>query len=136
YPPLSLVPFLLASYMSWSYATSFTILMGLCGAGCIVLIAKALKRAGASTERMWMALLLFAVSPLVLGGLFGTRYDLWPTLLAVGGLVALVHERPLLAGALLGLGLAAKLWPGVLLPLAIVHLWRRRGASSAVAACI
>ena len=132
YPPLSLVPFLLASYMSWSYATSFTILMGVCGAGCIALIAMTLRRVGASSQRTWAALFLFAVSPLVLGSVFGTRYDLWPTLLALGGLVALVYDRPILSGALLGLGFAAKLWPAVLLPLAVVHLWRRRGGSFAV----
>lgn len=136
YPPAALVPWLVASYMSWSYATSFAILMGLCGAGCIVLIARTLRRVGASNGRIWAAVLLFAVSPLVLGSLFGTRYDLWPTLLALGGLAALVDERPILTGALLGLGFAAKLWPGVLLPLAIVHLWRRRGGGSAAAAGI
>jgi hypothetical protein len=136
YPPLALVPWLLASYMRWSYATSFAILMGICGAGCIALIATALRKVEAGAARTWAALLLFAVSPVVLGSLFGTRYDLWPTMLALAGLVALVHERPLLAGALLGLGFAAKLWPGVLLALAVVHLWRRRGRSSAVAAVL
>jgi hypothetical protein len=136
YPPVALVPWLVASYMSWSYATSFTILMGLCGAGCIALIATTLRKAGASTGRIWAAVLLFAVSPLVLGSLFGTRYDLWPTLLALGGLAAVVQERPILSGALLGLGFAAKLWPGILLPLAIVYLWRRRGGSSAAVAGI
>jgi uncharacterized membrane protein len=136
YPPAALVPWLIASYMRWSYATSFTILMGLCGAGCIVLIATTLRTVGADRGRIWAALVIFAVSPLVLGSLFGTRYDLWPTLLALGGLAALVQERPILSGALLGLGFAAKLWPGVLLPLAIVHLWRRRGGGSAAAAGI
>ena len=136
YPPAALVPWLLASYMRWSYATSFTILMGVCGGGCIALIATALWKVGASGWRTWAALLLFAVSPLELGSLFGTRYDLWPTLLACAGLVALLYERPLLAGSLLGLGFAAKLWPGVLLPLALIHLWRRRGATSATAAGI
>ncbi|MDX6480657.1 MAG: hypothetical protein QOG85_1167, partial [Gaiellaceae bacterium] len=82
YPPASLVPWLLASYMSWSYATSFTILMGLCGLGCIVLIAATLRKVGAGPGRTWAALLLFAVSPVVLGSVFGTRFDLWPTLLA------------------------------------------------------
>ena len=134
YPPLALVPWLVASYMRWSYPTSFTILMGLCGLGCLVLIATALRRIEASAERTWAALLLFGVSPLVLGALFGTRYDLWPTLLALGGLVALVYDRPVLSGALLGLGFAAKLWPGVLLPLALVHLWRRRGGGAAAEA--
>ena len=59
---------------------------------------------------------LIGVSPLVLGSLFDTRFDLWPTLLAVGALAALVYERPVLRGGLLGLGFAAKLWPAVLAP--------------------
>jgi hypothetical protein len=134
YPPAALIPWLLASYMSWSYATNFTILMGLCGAGCIWLIATTLRGVGASRGRVWAALLLFAVSPLVLGSVFGTRYDLWPTLLALGGLCAVAQERPILGGVLLGLGFAAKLWPGVLLPLAIVHLWRHRGRGAAIEA--
>jgi hypothetical protein len=73
------------------------------------------------------------VAPLVLGSLFGTRFDLWPTLLAVGALAALVWERPVLSGGLLGLGFAAKLWPAVLLPIALVYLWRRRGGGTALA---
>jgi Glycosyltransferase family 87 len=130
YPPASLPPFLLPSYMSWSYATSFAVLMGVCGAGCIVLIAATLRAVNASSERTWAALLLFAVSPFVLGSLFDTRFDLWPALLALAGIAALVRDRPVLSGVFLGLGFAAKLWPGVLLPIAAIHLWRRRGSGS------
>jgi hypothetical protein len=74
------------------------------------------------------------VSPLLLGSLFDTRFDLWPTLLAAGALAAIVRERPVGSGVLLGLGFAAKLWPAVLLPIALVHLWRRRGRASALIA--
>ena len=81
-------------------------------------------------------MLAIGVSPLVLGSLFDTRFDLWPTLLAVGALAALVRERPLVSGALLGLGFAAKLWPAVLLPIAVAYLWRRRGSDSALAALV
>ena len=136
YPPAALVVYLIPSYMSWSYPTSFAIVMGLCGAGCIALLATTLRNVGASRARVWAALLLFAVSPLALGSLFDTRFDLWPALLALAGLAALVRERPFLAGGLLGLGFAAKLWPGVLLPLAIIHLWRRRGGGAAGAAVV
>lgn len=136
YPPAALIPWLIASYMRWSYTTSFAIVMAVCGGGCIALIGTALRKVGAGAARTWGALLLFAVSPVVLGSLFGTRYDLWPTMLALAGLVALLDDRPLLSGALLGLGFAAKLWPGVLLALAVVHLWRRRGRSSAAAAVL
>jgi hypothetical protein len=91
-----------------------------------------LRTIGASAERTWVALLAIGVSPLVLGSLFDTRFDLWPTLLAVGALAALLEERPVVCGALLGLGFAAKLWPAVLLPIAVLHLWRRRGRASAL----
>jgi hypothetical protein len=136
YPPAALPVFLLPAYMHWSYATSFAILMGVCGAGCLALLATTLRTVQASGARIWASLLLFSVSPLVLGSLFDTRFDLWPTLLALGGIAALVKERPVLSGALLGLGFAAKLWPAALVPLAAVYLWRRRDRGAASAAVL
>jgi Glycosyltransferase family 87 len=132
YPPAALPVLILPAYMTWSYATSFAVLMGVCGGGCIAAAASALRSVGASAERTWVGLLAIGVSPLVLGSLFDTRFDLWPTLLAIAGLAAVVRERPVVGGLLLGLGFAAKLWPGVLLPIAAAHLWRRRGQRAAV----
>jgi hypothetical protein len=132
YPPAALAPMLLASYLGWSYATSFAVLMGLCGAGCIAAAAWALQTVEAGAKRTWAALLAIGVAPLVLGSLFDTRFDLWPTLLAIAAIAAAARERPVLSGALLGLGFAAKLWPVVLLPIVAVHLWRRRGQDAAV----
>jgi hypothetical protein len=132
YPPAALAPMLLPAYMSWSYATSFAVLMGVCGAACIAVSASALRAVSADVDRTWAALLAIGIAPLVLGSLFDTRFDLWPTLLAVGALAALVRERPVLSGALLGLGFAAKLWPAVLLPIGLAYLWRRRGRASAL----
>src|SRR5205814_292087 len=83
--------------------TSFAVLMGVCGAACIAAAASALRAVGAGVDRTWLALLAIGVAPLVLGSLFDTRFDLWPTLLAVGALAALVRERAVLSGALLGL---------------------------------
>jgi len=134
YPPAALPAMLVPSYLTWSYATSFAVLMGVCGAGCIAAASSALRGVGATSTRMWAALLAIGVSPLVLGSLFDTRFDLWPTLLAVGGVAAVVRERPLLSGGLLGLGFAVKLWPGVLLPIAVAYLWRRRGRTSGLLA--
>jgi hypothetical protein len=133
YPPAALLPMLLPAYMSWSYATSFAVLMGVCGAACIVAAALALRGVDAGPERIWAVLLAIGVSPVVLGSLFDTRFDLWPTLLALGALAAIVRERPVLSGLLLGVGFAAKLWPAVLLPIAVVHLLRRRGQPGALA---
>jgi uncharacterized membrane protein len=133
YPPAALPVMLLPAYFPWSYATSFAVVMGACGAGCVAAAASALRAVGATVERTWVALLAIGISPLLLGSLFDTRFDLWPTLLAVAALAALVREQSLAGGVLLGLGFAAKLWPGVLLPIAAVHLWRRRGPAGCVA---
>jgi glycosyl transferase family 87 len=133
YPPAALPALLLPAYMTWSYATSFAVLMGACGGACIAAAALALRAVDASMERTWVVLLAIGVSPLVLGSLIVTHFDLWPTLLAVGALAATVRERPIASGLLLGLGFAAKLWPAVLLPIAVVHLWRRRGRSAGLA---
>ena len=133
YPPAALPALLLPTYMTWSYATSFAVLMGACGAGCIAAAGSALQAVGAGAVRTWAALLAIGVSPLLLGSLFDTRYDLWPTLLAFGALAAIVRQRSVVSGILLGLGFAAKLWPAVLLPIAIAHLWRQRGRRDALA---
>lgn len=127
YPPAALPALVLPAYMSWSFATSFAVLMGVCGGACIALAASALRAVGAGVVRTWVVLLAIGVAPLVLGSLYVTHFDLWPTLLAVGALVAIIRERPVVSGVLLGLGLAAKLWPAVLLPIGVVYLWRRRG---------
>jgi glycosyl transferase family 87 len=132
YPPAALPVMLLPAYLPWSYATSFAVLMWLCGLGCIAAAAWALRNAGAGAARTWAALLAIGVAPLVLGSLFDTRFDLWPTLLAIGAVAAAARDRPVVSGGLLGLGFAAKLWPAVLLPLVAVHLWRRRGRDAAV----
>ena len=133
YPPAALAVMLLPAYLPWSYTTSFAVLMWLCGVGCIAAAAWALRSADAAATRTWAALLAIGVAPLVLGSLFDTRYDLWPTLLAIGAVAAAARERSILSGALLGLGFAAKLWPVVLLPIVAVHLWRRRGRDAALA---
>src|SRR5262249_49326477 len=103
-------------------------------AACIALVASALREVEAGPVRTWAALLLIGASPLILGSLFDSRYDLWPTLLAVGALGALIRERPFVTGALLALRFAAKLWPAAFLPIAVASLWRRRGNDSALAA--
>lgn len=133
YPPGALPALLVPAYTGFGYAHAFAGLMWICGAGCLAAVAAALRAVEAGAARTVTALLLVAVSPLALGSLFDTRFDLWPTLLAAAAVATLLRERPLATGALLGLGFAAKLWPGVLLPLALVHLWRRRGPAAAVA---
>jgi len=69
--------------------------------------------AGLAGRRVWDAALVGA-SPLVIFQIF-TNFDALATALALGGLLAWARRRPALAGVLLGLGGAAKLYPLLLL---------------------
>ena len=72
-------------------------------------------------RRIWDAALV-AGSPIVIFQIF-TNFDALATAFAVGAILAWSRRRPVLAGALIGLGVAAKLYPILLLiPLAILGL--------------
>ena len=72
-------------------------------------------------RRIWDAALV-AGSPIVIFQIF-TNFDALATAFAVGAILAWARRKPVLAGALIGLGVAAKLYPILLLiPLAILGL--------------
>jgi uncharacterized membrane protein len=91
-------------------------------------------RLRASAVRLWAALLLLALSPVALGPISLNTYDAWPALLTVAALAALLSGSALLAFALLGLAFAAKVYPLVLVPPALVFVWRTAGRDAAVRA--
>ena len=65
--------------------------------------------AGLAGRRVWDAALV-AASPLVIFQIF-TNFDALATAFAVAGLLAWARRKPVLAGVLIGLGAAAKLYP-------------------------
>jgi uncharacterized membrane protein len=74
------------------------------------------------TRRRRTMVALLTVSPLVVVHVF-TNFDALAVALAAGGLLAWTRRRPTLAGVLLGLGAAAKLYPLFLLgPLLLLGL--------------
>ncbi len=75
-------------------------------------------------RRIWDAALV-AASPILIFQIF-TNFDALATALATGGLLAWARRRPGLAGILIGLGVAAKLYP-VLLLLPLLVLGVRTG---------
>ena len=131
YPPAALPAFVLPTFMPWSYATSFAVLMFVCGIGCLIAAAVILDSVDADVAHGVLALGLVAVAPLVLGTLFDTRFDLWPVMLTLAALAALLRGRAGLGGLLLGLAVAAKLWPLVLAPIGLAFVWRRLGGRAA-----
>jgi hypothetical protein len=74
-----------------------------------------------------VALSVVALLPLLLGGVILTRFDLVPAAIVAGAMLLLVSGR-LRAGALvIGIGIAVKLYPAVLVPLVGIVAWRRCG---------
>jgi hypothetical protein len=94
---------------------------------------------GLSGRRPWDAAMV-GLSPLLLVHAF-TNWDLFAVALTTLGMWAWARSRPVLAGVLLGLGIAAKLYPvlllGVLFLLCLragrLRAWLRRGGRGAVA---
>jgi uncharacterized membrane protein len=80
-----------------------------------------------SARRLWTGLGLFALSPIALGPISLNTYDAWPAFLTVAALALLLAALPIAALAVLGLAFAAKVYPVVLLPPALVFVWRTAG---------
>ncbi|UXA18129.1 glycosyltransferase family 87 protein [Mycobacterium sp. SMC-4] len=75
----------------------------------------------AGPRRIWDAALV-AASPIVIFQIF-TNFDALATAFAAAALLAWARRRPVLAGVLIGLGVAAKLYPLLLLvPLALLAI--------------
>lgn len=117
YPPGALPVVLVPVYFD-GYVHAFALLMAVLGAGLVVTLSFV-----APVRRV----VFVAVSPLLAGGLVFNRFDLWPVLLATIGMLLLVRDRHRLGWAILGAGVAVKLWPLVLLPLAAAWTLKRRG---------
>jgi uncharacterized membrane protein len=135
YPPGALPAFILPSLAPEEhYRSAFEALMVILGLAMVGLVALTLTRLGASRGRVVLGSALTGIAPLVLGSVILTRYDLWPALLTVGALAALVSGRERLGLGILGLAVAAKLWPAAIFPLALVYVSRRGGGRAALGA--
>ena len=128
YPPGAFAVFIPPTVFGAShYNAAFKTLMAVCGAATIVLVTLVLAELGASQRRIWVAVGLFALSPVALGPISLNTYDAWPALLTVLALWLLLRGWELPAFAVLGLAAATKVYPLVLVPLAGWFVWRRAG---------
>jgi hypothetical protein len=125
YPPGGFLVFTPPALLpdSW-YLHAFRTLMAVVGLATLVVVGLILARLGASTPRLYAAVLAVAAAPLVVGPVSLNTYDAFPALLVVGSLAALLWRRDSVAFALLGVGFAAKLYAAALVPLFAVWLWR------------
>ena len=137
YPPGALPAFVLPSLGADTrsiadYRERFELLMFGCGCLMLACMAVALVGLGAGTVRLAAALGFAALLPILLGPLIQTRFDLLPAALVAGAIAALVWNRPRLGLVLLTLGATVKVYPALLLPLALAYVWRRRGRREAL----
>jgi len=121
YPPGALPVFIVPAYFG-DYASAFEWLIAVCGVVLVGVLAFVRREAA----------LYAALAPLLVGSLILSRYDLWPALLVVAALAALLAGRDGLGWALLGAAVAAKLWPLVIVPPALLWSARRGRARSAL----
>jgi 8-oxo-dGTP pyrophosphatase MutT (NUDIX family) len=140
YPPGALPAFALPSLAAGSgasfdeYRRWFEAFMVACGALVLLFTALTLRSLGRDPPAASATLLFVALAPLALGSVVLSRFDLWPAAIVAGALAALCAGRDRLAFGALGLGIAVKVYPVVLLPLFAARVWRRHGRRHALVA--
>ncbi len=116
YPPLAALPLWLANVPGGGedgYAWAFGALMLACA---LALQRFTAELAGPAAG--WALVLL----PVAIGASLRTHYDLLPAAILAAALLLLARERPVWAFAVLGLGTVTKLYPALLVPIALVWL--------------
>ncbi len=131
YPPLAALPLWLANVPGGGesgYEWTFGALMLLCA-----LALQAFTGALAGRRAAWLLVLL----PVAIGASLRTHYDLLPAAILAAALALFARERHTAAFAVLGLGTVTKLYPALVVPIAVVWLLGRgepRAAKRGVAA--
>jgi hypothetical protein len=127
YPPAALPVFVLPALGQGNfddYERRFEGVMAALGIACVLLVA--------FVASSWWAPLLVGAAPLALGSVILSRFDLWPAALTVAALALLVAGRFRFGLGVLGVATAAKLYPALLVPIALAHVWRLRGRREAL----
>jgi hypothetical protein len=135
YPPGALGIFLLptlAGHSAGTYGITFRVGIAVVTLVGIAGVAATLVRLGADRVRPLAAAAFLGVSPALLGSVFFDRYDVWAAVLTSLALYALFVDRPQTSAALLGVGAATKVYPGLLLPLVLIRVLGRSGVHAAV----
>jgi hypothetical protein len=140
YPPGALPVFIIPGFakagqdqnVTPTFRRIFETLMWVCGAAALLAMAVILRLLRRSSLNVWAALCFAALAPLLLGSVIISRFDLWPTAISIGAIAALVAQRLRWGHALLGLGIAAKLYPAIFLPLGLLFAWKRGGRREAL----
>jgi uncharacterized membrane protein len=133
YPPGALPAFVVPTIGDGSegYRHVFEALMWLCAAAALLWMLVVLRALGRRGPPVAAALAFTALAPLLLGSVVRARFDYLPAAIVVAALAALLTRRERLGCAALGLGAAVKVYPVVLIPLAVAYVWQRLGRREA-----
>lgn len=132
YPPLAGALFWLAGALPGPYGVTFSILMMLCLCATVVGVIALARELGMDGRRQTVAAVLVAVSPLMIGNLVETRFDLALAALITWTLWAAAAERWRLAWGLLAAATLLKLVPLALIPVMVIWQRHRAGTRSAL----
>ncbi len=135
YPPGALAVFAVPSLVTsgrLSYARVFALEMVLLGLVAIGACFAAMRVLDVKRLRLVAALSPLTAAPILLGPLFLTRFDLYPTAVTAVAVALLLAGRDRLAAGALGVAIAVKLYPVVLVPVALAWTWRRKGRREAL----
>jgi hypothetical protein len=134
YPPAALPVFAVPTLASQDdYRGLFDIFMWICAVATVAFVALTLVALEAGPGRTIAAVAFVGLAPLALGSVVLTRYDFWPAALTAAAVAAFVAGRRHVAFGALGVAVAAKIYPVVLLAPALILVWRRQGARAALA---
>jgi hypothetical protein len=123
YPPFALPPLLAPWLMGMGrplgvhgYNRLFALENALISVAAVLVIASILSSWKPRARRSWPVLAGYTAFALICGPLLTRRYDLFPALLTLLALAAILRDRATIAGILIGLGVTAKIYPAVLVP--------------------
>ncbi|GET37618.1 glycosyltransferase family 87 protein [Microseira wollei] len=121
YPPLALLAFVLPRLVTlgrsyYLYLVLFMLENVVLSTANTLFLLRLMRGFNYSNNRKILALLFYTLFALIISPVLLWRYDLFPTLFTVLALLAVRYNYAALAGIAIGLGIAAKLYPVVLLP--------------------
>jgi hypothetical protein len=127
YPPGAAALFWLSGVLPGPYDATFATLMLIALVATVVAVTLTARALGFSPWRQAIAGGVVALSPLLLGHLLTTRFDLVLAALIAWMLWAAVTDRWTLAWVLLAVAILVKLVPLAFIPVLIIVHWRRHG---------
>jgi hypothetical protein len=132
YPPLAAALFWIAGLLPVPYAVGFSFLMMLCLVLTVIAVTLTARALGMGLARQGAAGGIVALSPLLLGGLVQTRFDLALAALIAWMLWAVVTDRMTTAWVIVGVAVLVKLIPLAFIPVLVIVHARRHGARQVV----